>query len=218
MTRLRRLFDLACAAVGLLVSSPLFAVVAAAIELQDAGPIFYSQWRVGKNFRPFRLYKFRSMIPGADRAGRLLTAPGDPRLTRLGKFLRRYKLDELPQLINVLKGEMQLVGSRPEVERYVKAFPSEYASLLQEPPGITDPSTLAFRHEERMFGTADVEREYIAYILPAKLKICLEYAQRRNFGSDLVVILRTLFGSKLFRGRTRIGPAERSVTSSNLRT
>jgi lipopolysaccharide/colanic/teichoic acid biosynthesis glycosyltransferase len=218
MTRLRQLFDLACAVVGLVVLSPLFAVIAAAIKLQDGGPIFYSQWRVGKNFRPFRLYKFRSMIPGADRAGRLLTEPGDRRLTRLGKFLRRYKLDELPQLINVLKGEMQLVGSRPEVERYVKAFPSEYALLLRERPGITDPSTLAFRHEERMFGTANVEREYIAYILPAKLKICLEYARRRNFGSDLVVILRTLFGSKLFRARTRIGPAQRSVPSSNLRT
>lgn len=191
----RRMLDVFCAAAGLLILSPLLAAIALAIKLQDAGPVLYSQWRVGRNFRPFRLHKFRSMVPDADRLGRLLTAPRDHRLTPLGRILRRCKLDELPQLLNVVKGDMQLVGARPEVDRYVRMFPEEYAAILRDRPGITDPASLAFRHEDRLFGAGDVEQEYVERILPAKLKISLDYARRRDMGSDLVVILGTLLGA-----------------------
>ena len=191
----RRILEAAVAAVGLVVLSPLLAAIAVAIKLQDGGPVLYSQWRIGRNFRPFRLHKFRSMVPDADRLGRPLTSPQDRRLTPLGPVLRRYKLDELPQLINVLVGDMQLVGARPEVERFLKLFPSEYATILRDRPGITDPASVAFRHEDRLFSGGDVEKEYIERILPAKLKISLDYARRRHIASDLMVILSTLFGA-----------------------
>jgi lipopolysaccharide/colanic/teichoic acid biosynthesis glycosyltransferase len=192
---LREMFDVACAALGLVLLSPLFAVIAAAIKLQDGGPVFYSQHRAGKGLRPFRVHKFRSMVPGADRLGRPLTAPSDGRLTRFGRILRRYKLDELPQLVNVVRGEMQLVGARPEVDRYVRAFPLEYAEVLRDRPGITDPASIAFRHEEQLFAADDPERDYVERILPAKLKISLHYARCRDFWSDLRVILATVFGA-----------------------
>jgi lipopolysaccharide/colanic/teichoic acid biosynthesis glycosyltransferase len=204
--KIQRLFDFVCAAAGLAVVSPLLAVIAIAIKLQDGGTVFYSQWRVGRNFKAFRLHKFRSMVPDADRAGGLLTAPEDRRVTPVGRFLRRYKLDELPQLINVAKGDMQLVGARPEVDRYVRMFPDEYAAILRDRPGITDPASVAFRNEEQLFGAGDVEREYVERILPAKLKLSLNYACRRSIGSDLIVIFDTLFGPTLHRvhvGRSR---------------
>ncbi len=189
------MFDRACAGLGLVLLSPLFAVIAIAVKLQDGGPVFYSQSRIGRGFKPFRLYKFRSMVPHADRIGRPLTAPQDQRLTTVGKVLRRFKLDELPQLINVVKGEMQLVGARPEVDRYVRMFPLEYAAVLRDRPGITDPASLVFRHEDELLARENPERDYIERILPAKLKISLEYARCRHLGSDLAVILGTVFGA-----------------------
>ena len=141
----------------------------------------------------FRLLKFRSMVPGADRSG-LLTVAGDSRRTRVGRFLRRYKLDELPQLINVLAGDMQLVGPRPEVEHYVQKFRAEYALLLQRRPGITDPATLTFRHEEEMLRGEGWEDLYISRILPEKLELSLAYHRRRSFASDLRVLLQTVIG------------------------
>lgn len=189
-----RAFDVFCAALGLLLLSPLLAVIAVAIKLDDGGPVFYCQDRAGKHFRLFRVWKFRSMIAGADREG-LLTAPGDSRLTRVGRWLRRYKLDELPQLFNVLTGDMQLVGARPEVERYTQMFQAEYALILQDRPGITDPATLAYRHEEQMFAASRMERQYVNEILPAKLKLSLDYQARRSFWSDLKLLLRTLSGT-----------------------
>ncbi len=188
-----RMFDVLAAALGLMTLSPLLTAIAVAIKLQDGGPVFYSQWRVGRNFEPFRLHKFCSMVPNADRLGPLLTSREDRRLTRLGQLLRRYKLDELPQLINVIKGDMQLVGARPEVERYVSMFPEEYTAILMDRPGITDPASVAFRHEEQLFGTGNPEQEYVGKILPAKLKISREYARRRDFVSDLMVIFGTVF-------------------------
>ena len=188
-----RMFDVLCAAMGLVVLSPLFCAIAAAIRLEDEGPVFYKQIRVGRNFRHFRVYKFRSMITGADRDG-LLTAPGDPRLTRVGRWLRRYKLDELPQLFNVLRGDMQLVGARPEVERYVQMFRSQYAVILRERPGITDPASLAYRREEQIFSAGRMEEQYVEEILPAKLKLSLDYQSRRNLLSDFRILLQTAFG------------------------
>lgn len=188
-----RMFDVLCAVMGLVVLSPLFCAIAAAIRLEDEGPVFYKQIRVGRNFRHFRVYKFRSMITGADRDG-LLTAPGDPRLTRVGRWLRRYKLDELPQLFNVLRGDMQLVGARPEVERYVQMFRSQYAVILRERPGITDPASLAYRREEQIFSAGRMEEQYVEEILPAKLKLSLDYQSRRNLLSDFRILLQTAFG------------------------
>lgn len=185
-----RAFDVSCAAVGLIVLSPLFAVIAAAIKFDDGGPVFYLHDRVGTNFRHFRVCKFRSMVLGADRDGSL-TAPEDPRLTRIGRVLRRYKLDELPQFFNVLTGEMQLVGPRPEVERYVQMFRSQYAVILQDRPGITDPAALAYRHEDQILSASGIEQQYVGEILPAKLKLSLDYQQKRTFWSDLRILLRT---------------------------
>jgi lipopolysaccharide/colanic/teichoic acid biosynthesis glycosyltransferase len=191
MKELERLFNAVAAAAGLIVLSPWLAVAALAIKCDDGGPVFYSQLRMGQGFRPFHLLKFRSMIVHAERDG-LLTGPSDSRVTRAGRILRRYKLDELPQLWNVLMGDMQLVGARPEVERYVRMFPEEYAVLLRKPPGITDPASLAYRHEARLFVPGEVEKQYVARILPGKLKLSLEYQRGRTLGSDMRVLVDTL--------------------------
>jgi len=188
---LHRAFDVLCAATGLLFLSPLFCAAALAIKVDDGGPVLYRQSRVGKGFRLFRICKFRSMVTGADR-GSLLTAAGDLRLTRVGRWLRRYKIDELPQLFNVLKGEMQLVGARPEVKRYVEMFRPQYAVLLQDRPGLTDAASLAYRREEHLF-SIQVERQYVEEILPDKLKLSLDYQEHRTFLSDIRILLRTVF-------------------------
>lgn len=187
-----RTFDAFCAATGLLLLAPLFGAIALAIKFDDGGRVFYAQDRVGRGFRPFRVYKFRTMVAGADRA-ELLTALGDSRVTRTGRWLRRYKLDELPQLFNVLKGDMQLVGARPEVERYVQMFPQEYAALLLDRPGITDAATLAYRREEQMLSSVRREQQYVEEILPDKLRLSVAYQKRRTFSSDISILLRTIF-------------------------
>jgi lipopolysaccharide/colanic/teichoic acid biosynthesis glycosyltransferase len=189
----RRVFDTLCALVGLVFLAPVFALIALAIKLGDGGPILYSQIRIGQGLRKFRLLKFRSMFWGCAQ-GSLLTAPRDGRVTRVGRFLRKYKLDELPQLVNVLKGEMQLVGVRPQVERFVDIYPREYGELLQTPPGITGPASLCFRHEELLFLENSIEEDYIAKILPIKLKMSLNYARTRTFLSDLEILFRTVLG------------------------
>ncbi len=191
---MRRVLDITCAVIGLVVLSPLFALIAVAIKIEDGGPIFYSQPRVGKDFRRFRLYKFRSMVAGADRLGSPLTGPQDPRITRVGRFLRRYKLDELPQLVNLLMGDMRLVGARPELERYVDVFRSEYTLLLRDRPGITDPASLVYRQEHQVLGTEGLEEQYLTEILPHKLELSLEYARRRTLLADLGIVCRTVFG------------------------
>jgi lipopolysaccharide/colanic/teichoic acid biosynthesis glycosyltransferase len=189
---LHRAFDVTCAAAGLFFLSPLFCAIAVAIKLDDGGPVFYVQDRVGKNFRLFRVCKFRSMVAGADQDG-LLTTRGDSRVTRMGRVLRRYKLDELPQLFNVLRGDMQLVGARPEVERYVRMFRPQYAVILLERPGITDPATVAYRREEQMLSGRTMEQQYVEEILPAKLRLSMDYQKRRSFLSDVGTLLRTAF-------------------------
>jgi lipopolysaccharide/colanic/teichoic acid biosynthesis glycosyltransferase len=185
--------DMLGAALGIILLTPVMAIIALVIKLDDHGPVFYAQSRAGKNGRVFRLLKFRSMIVGSDRYS-LLTGPHDPRLTAVGRFLRRHKLDELPQLFNVLKGDMQLVGARPEVERYVHLFRSEYACLLRDRPGITDPATLAYAHEERILRSDGLEEQYITQVLPEKLRLSLDYQRRRAFTSDLRVLVQTMLG------------------------
>lgn len=189
---LRRAFDITSAATGLILLSPLSAAISVAIKISDGGPVFYSQNRVGRNFQSFKLIKFRTMVVGADR-GHPIISTHDGRVTPIGHFLRSCKLDELPQLVNVLRGDMQLVGPRPELARYVDIFRAEYQVLLQLRPGITDPASIAYRNEQALLGSTNIEQEYVSKILPQKLHLSLDYAARRTFLSDIGVILRTLF-------------------------
>ncbi|HEY2647174.1 MAG TPA: sugar transferase [Candidatus Acidoferrales bacterium] len=187
----RRWFDATCAAVGLFILAPMFAFIALAIKLDDGGPIFYSHARIGRGFRKFRLFKFRSMIYRCAE-GSTVTAPMDARITRVGRFLRRYKLDELPQLVNVLKGEMQLVGARPQMQKFVDIFHDEYVQLLQSAPGITDPASLVFRNEELFFHKGSIEEQYVTRIMPMKLQISTAYSKTRTFLSDIEILFRTV--------------------------
>ena len=187
----KRLFDLLGAALALLLLSPLLLAVAAAIKLDSRGPVFYRQERVGRHGVPFRIHKFRTMHHGA--GGLPLTVGADPRITRVGAFLRRTRIDELPQFIDVLLGRMSLVGPRPEVPRYVAHYPPALRDrVLAVRPGITDPASLAYLDEARLLAQAsDPEREYIEVILPAKLRHALAYAERANLRTDIGVLLHT---------------------------
>ncbi|MFL5732389.1 MAG: sugar transferase [Chloroflexia bacterium] len=188
---LKRFFDVAAAVVGLVVLSPLFAAIAVAVKAQDGGPVFYRATRVGRGGKPFRLYKFRTMITNADRIGPGITAGGDPRVTRAGRWLRKTKLDELPQLINVLSGDMSLVGPRPEDPRYVALYTPEQQMVLSVRPGITSAASVAYRHEEKMLADDDWEAAYRNHVMPAKIQIDLDYLARRNFWSDLSILTKT---------------------------
>jgi lipopolysaccharide/colanic/teichoic acid biosynthesis glycosyltransferase len=210
---LRRVFDTVCAAIGLAFLAPIFAMIALAIMLDDGGPVFYSHFRIGLGLREFRLLKFRSMVSNPAGSS-TVTAPQDTRVTRVGRILRRFKLDELPQLVNVLKGEMQLVGARPQVEKFVDIFRDEYEELLQTPPGITDLASLSFRNEERFFHEGSIEEQYVTRIMPAKLKMSLKYSRTRTFLSDLEILFRTVLGLQAPSTAwedTRFDPAARSI-------
>jgi len=190
----RRALDLALAVPGLLLAAPVLLVLALLVKLTSAGPALYAQERIGRYGRPFRLYKFRSMHVGADRSGALVTGAGDPRVTPLGRWLRRTKLDELPQVWNVLCGEMSLVGPRPEVPRYVSYYTPEQCRVLEVRPGITDPATLDFRDEEvRLAAVPLEEREmfYLNEILPRKLEINLAHLEQ-GVVADLRILWRTV--------------------------
>ncbi|MCU0968062.1 MAG: sugar transferase [Rubrivivax sp.] len=190
----KRLFDLVGAAVLLLLLAPLGLAVALWIKLDSPGPVFFRQERVGRHGVPFRIHKFRTMVADAASRGGALTVGADPRITRAGRWLRRTRLDELPQLIDVLQGTMSLVGPRPEVPRYVALYPPALRErALAVRPGITDPASLEFADEaERLARADDPEREYVERILPAKLQRAAEYAERATLASDLVVLLRSL--------------------------
>ncbi|MCA0242455.1 MAG: sugar transferase [Proteobacteria bacterium] len=190
----KRLFDLAGAALALLLLAPLFALIALRIKLDSPGPVFFRQQRVGRGGRPFRIHKFRTMVADAPQRGPALTVGADPRITRSGAWLRRTRLDELPQLIDVLQGRMSLVGPRPEVPRYVAHYPPGLRErALAVRPGITDPSSLAHLDESTLLAAAaDPEREYIETILPRKLQAAADYAERASLWTDLQVIARTL--------------------------
>ncbi|ODV19216.1 MAG: sugar transferase [Lysobacteraceae bacterium SCN 69-25] len=188
----KRLFDLLVAGAALLLLSPLLLLVALIVRLDSPGPVLFRQQRVGRHGVPFRIHKFRTMVHGA--AGLSLTVGADPRITRVGAFLRRTRIDELPQLIDVLQGTMSLVGPRPELPRYVAQYPAGLRErVLALRPGITDPSSLAFIDEAELLArAADPEREYVQVILPAKLKRAAEYAERASLASDLGVLWATL--------------------------
>jgi lipopolysaccharide/colanic/teichoic acid biosynthesis glycosyltransferase len=189
----KRSFDLLCSTAGLIVLSPVLLGLAVAVRASDCGPAFFRQVRVGRRGVPFRIWKYRTMVVGADRLGPGVTRGGDPRITRIGRLLRRTKLDELPQLFNVFTGDMTLVGPRPEVPRYVDQYTPAQRAVLELKPGITDPATLAFRDEEELLRRADdMERFYLEQCVPRKIRMNLDYARRATFWTDLGVVLRTL--------------------------
>jgi lipopolysaccharide/colanic/teichoic acid biosynthesis glycosyltransferase len=189
---LQRIFDLICAALGLLILSPFLLVVALLIKLQDGGPIFYRAARVGKRGKEFRLYKFRTMVPDASKIGPAITRNDDLRVTRLGRVLRRWKLDEFPQLINVVKGDMAFVGPRPEDPCYTQYYTSAQHALLSVRPGITSPASMLYKDESLLLHGQDWEREYVNRILPHKLSIEAEYLKRRTFWTDFKIIVMTV--------------------------
>ena len=188
------MFDIVFAAFGLLVLSPLFLLLAVAVKLSSRGPVLFRQQRVGQDGRLFCIVKFRSMVVNAEKMGISVTKDGDSRITRVGRFLRKTKADELPQLWNVLRGNMSFVGPRPEVPRYVAHYTAEQRRVLALKPGITDLATLEFRNEEELLRTAtDTEKFYLEYCVPRKIELNLAYADRANLWEDTKIILRTVF-------------------------
>ncbi len=190
----KRIFDLVFATLGLLLLTPVFVAVAIWIKLDSSGPIFFRQERVGRFGRIFRIHKFRTMRVNAEAVGPLLTVGADPRITRSGTFLRAYKLDELPQLLNVIQGDMSLVGPRPEVPQYLGCSPDGVRELiLSVPPGMTDFAAIEFKDENRLLaGSCDPEHDYIAKILPVKCKYYEKYVRQRSLWVDFALVLRTL--------------------------
>lgn len=190
----KRSFDLLASALGLLVLAPFLFLVAVAIKLDSTGPVFFRQERVGQRGRVFRIHKFRTMVTDAERRGLQITVGADARVTRVGAFLRRYKLDELPQLIDVAMGNMSMVGPRPEVPRYVALYPDDARRIVQSVrPGITDLASIEFKAENDILGHAeDPHRAYVEEILPIKLRYYVDYVQGRSFWGDIKIILRTL--------------------------
>lgn len=189
---MKRLVDLFAAAIGMVIASPLLVIAAVAVRLTSPGPAIFRQERVGRGGDTFEILKLRTMRSGAP--GVAVTSGGDPRITKVGRWLRSTKLDEMPQLVNVLRGDMSLVGPRPEVPEYVAKWPEEARSeILSVRPGITDPASIAFRREAEELGEApDPERHYVDVILPRKVEMYRDYVRTRSVAGDLKIILRTL--------------------------
>ena len=191
---MKRLFDIIASGLGLIILSPLFFILAIWIKLDSKGPVFYRQVRVGKDNKDFRIFKFRSMRVGSDK-GSLVTIGGhDPRITRSGYFIRKFKLDELPQLINVFVGDMSLVGPRPEVRHYVDYWTPEQMHVLDVRPGITDPASIKYRNENELLEQAeDPERFYIEVIMQEKLMLYLDYVRNHSLLKDVLLIFKTFY-------------------------
>ena len=189
------MFDFLAALAGLVLIAPIFLAIALAINLDSPGPVFYKGLRVGKQGKEFRMFKFRSMVQNADKIGGPSTAGDDPRLTRMGKFLKKFQLDELPQLINVIKGEMSIVGPRPEVPSEVKSLDfGTRKIMLSVKPGITSLATLANPHEgEILKGSKDPHKTYVEKIKPEKIRLNLEYVRKKSFWLDMKIIIETFF-------------------------
>jgi lipopolysaccharide/colanic/teichoic acid biosynthesis glycosyltransferase len=188
---MKRAFDLCVAIPGLVITSPLLAVAAIAIKLESQGPVLYRGTRVGRDGREFAILKLRSMRAAATPGGPAVTSAGDPRITRVGSVLRRTKLDELPQLWNVVRGDMSLVGPRPEDPEFVKLYSPEQRRVLSVRPGITSPTSLAFRNEEALLAESGGAAAYADKVMPRKLAMDLEYVEHRSFGGDLAILART---------------------------
>lgn len=207
---LKRGFDLLASGIGLVVLSPFLALVAIAVRLDSPGPVFYRAKRIGRHGEEFYLYKFRTMVANADRQGPGITVANDRRVTRVGRILRRTKFDEFPQLFNVLRGDMSLVGPRPEDPRYVAYYTPEQREVFTVRPGITSLASVQFRNEEETLVGPDWERKYIELLMPAKLAIDLEYARKACLYQDIILIIKTilwLIGSNLALVKRRIALA-----------
>lgn len=191
---MKRLFDLIASGCGLLVLSPIFLVLAIWVKLDSPGPVFYRQVRVGRGNKDFRLFKFRSMRIGSDKSGLITVGGRDPRVTRSGYYIRKYKLDELPQLINVFLGDMSLVGPRPEVRKYVDMYTLEQMHVLDVRPGITDMASICYRNENEILEKVDnPEQYYQDVIMQDKLRINLEYVKKHSLIGDILLIFKTLW-------------------------
>ena len=190
---IKRLFDFFATSIALIILCPLFLVVALLIVLDSKGGVFYRQERIGKNKKPFMLFKFRSMKPGADKEGLITVGGRDVRTTAVGYFIRKYKLDELPQLFNILKNDMSIVGPRPEVDKYVKLYSVEQQNVLKVKPGLTDLASIAFINENVILAQAENPEEiYVSKIMPEKLALNLNYIQQQSFWFDLKIIFKTI--------------------------
>lgn len=189
---LKRTFDVVASGLGLIVLSPLFVVLAIWIKADSKGPVFYRQVRVGRHNRDFRLYKFRSMRPDSDKKGLITVGGHDPRVTRSGYYIRKYKLDELPQLINVFLGDMSLVGPRPEVRKYVDMYTPEQMRVLDVRPGITSLASIRYRNENDILAkSSDPDRAYVTQVMPDKIAIDLEYVPKASLLTDIRLIFMT---------------------------
>ncbi|MDX1277186.1 sugar transferase [Oceanihabitans sediminis] len=189
----KRLFDICFSLLGLIATSPILLLISILIEIESKGPVFYMQTRVGKNNQDFKIFKFRTMYVGSDKKGLLTLGDKDSRVTKIGYYLRKYKLDELPQLINVLNGSMSFVGPRPEVRKYVDYYTKEYLQILQVKPGITDYASIAFRDEaELLKETKDPEKLYIEEIMPKKIALNKKYISKPSVFTDVKIILKTI--------------------------
>ncbi len=190
---MKRIFDFFVSLITMVILSPVFIVISLIIKTTSKGPVFYKQERVGLNGKIFKIWKFRTMFTGSDKAGLLTVGGRDNRITPTGYFLRKYKLDELPQLINVFTGEMSLVGPRPEVMKYVSMYDTEQRRVLTVKPGITDYASIEYSNENEILGKAvDPEKEYINTIMPAKLSLNLKYISEKSFITDLKILGATL--------------------------
>jgi lipopolysaccharide/colanic/teichoic acid biosynthesis glycosyltransferase len=190
----KRLFDLFISVAGLIALSPIFTLIAVLTMLDSPGPVFFRQTRVGQFGKLFRIYKFRTMVADAENLGAQVSTGDDPRITRIGAILRKYKIDELPQLFNVVIGEMSLVGPRPEVPRYVEAFKKDYEEILTVKPGITDFASLEYKDENELLkGSNNPEDKYLKEILPSKIEFYRKYLREQNLVTDLKLIFKTLW-------------------------
>ena len=191
---IKRVVDYFLSVIGLIILSPMFVIIAVLIKIGSSGPIFFRQIRVGKDQRYFKIFKFRTMRANSEKDGPKITIKDDDRITPLGKYLRKYKLDEFPQLINVLSGDMSLVGPRPEVPKFVDLYPETIKKIvLSVKPGITDPASIIYRNENELLSqSSDPENYYTEHIMPEKLKYYVEYVENRNLILDFSIIFKTL--------------------------
>jgi lipopolysaccharide/colanic/teichoic acid biosynthesis glycosyltransferase len=190
----KRIFDVFVSTILIALLLPLFIIIALTVILASGIPVFFYQERVGQNWKPFRIIKFRTMIKNAEKMGPGITSACDERITGTGKFLRRYKLDELPQLFNVLKGDMSLIGPRPELLKYINFYREDYSAILNIKPGITDFAAIQFRDEESLIGKINKEESYINKILPSKIILYKQYINEMGFFTDVKILLSTVKG------------------------
>lgn len=190
---IKRIFDFVVSLIGIIIISPILLIVAISIKLDSEGSVLFLQKRIGKDGKPFNIYKFRTMVTNAEKLGAQITVGKDNRITRVGAFLRKYKIDELPQLFNVLKGDMSLVGPRPEVPKYVELYTEEERRVLEVRPGITDLASIRYRDENDILGKVENPEEYyIKVIMKDKLKLNLEYIEKSNVFYDIYLIIKTI--------------------------